>query len=454
MRLGALLKRRNLTEGVIWQQLLLFAMPLLFTNFLQQLYNAADLLIVGRYAGKEAMAGVGATGSVSVMLIGLFMGLATGVSVLVAQTYGGGDYESLYHIVHTAHAVAILSGLFLTVLGWLTTPFLLQLMQTPADIMEGATAYMRLFFLGVIPLMLYNVGSGILRATGDSQRPFVFLLISASGNILFDFIFVKYLGWGIQGAAWATVLAQTLAALAVLFTLVRSDQPFRLFPRDIKISWEHLRNIVRVGLPAGLQSVVISISNVLIQSKINSFGSDAIAGIAAAGRIDGFIFTGLQAIAMAATTFAGQNLGARKYARVKRGARSAVGLVAVTAFFFSALVLIFRLPLISLFNRDPEVQYYGLRMMLFLASSYWIFGISEVFAGFVRGSGKSLPPMLIALVAMCGLRILWLYIALPLWPSIDVVILSYPISWTLTFIANFIYFKFGKWLPREAIIEG
>ncbi|MDO5733592.1 MAG: MATE family efflux transporter [Eubacteriales bacterium] len=449
MRLGFRLKRSNLTEGVIWKQLLLFALPLLLTNFLQQLYNAADLLIVGRYAGKEAMAGVGATGSVSMMLIGLFMGLATGVSVLVAQFYGGEDYDSLYHTVHTAHAVALASGLLLTVAGWFLAPTLLELMQTPEDIMQGATAYMRLFFLGIIPLLIYNMGAGILRATGDSQRPFIFLLISATGNIIFDFIFVKYWNWGIKGAAWATVLSQTIAALAVIVTLVRSDEPFRLFLRDIRINFDFLQRILAVGLPAGMQSVVISLSNVLIQSKINSFGSDAIAGIAAAGRIDGFIFTGLQAISLAATTFAGQNLGAGLYRRLKQGAKSAVALVSGIAFVLSAMVLTFRHQLIGVFNSDPNVQYYGLRMMLFLASTYWVFGISDVLAGFVRGTGKSLPPMIIALVSMCGLRILWLYIALPLWDSIDVIILSYPISWSVTLIANFIYFKFGKWLPKE-----
>ncbi|MDO5738082.1 MAG: MATE family efflux transporter [Eubacteriales bacterium] len=453
MRLSTLLQRRNLTEGVIWKELLLFALPLLLTNFLQQLYNAADLLIVGRYAGKQAMAGVGATGSVSVMLVGLFMGLATGVSVLVAQASGGEDYEGLYHIVHTAHAVALLSGVFLTVAGYLATPHLLHLMGTPADIIDGATSYMRLYFIGVTPLLIYNVGGGILRACGDAQRPFIFLLISATGNIVFDFIFVKYLGWGIVGAAWATVLSQTIAAVAVVITLVRSDEPFRLFLRDIKINFDYLKQIIKLGVPAGMQSVVISVSNVLIQSKINSFGSNAIAGIAAAGRIDGFIFTGLQAIAMAATTFAGQNLGAKRYSRLRPGLKSAMGIVAVTALISSSFVLIMRKQLIGIFNSDPDVQYYGLRMMLFLASSYWIFGLSEIFAGFIRGSGKTMPPMLIALISMCGLRILWLYIAMPIWQSIDVIILSYPISWTLTFIANSLYFKFGKWLPQEAKME-
>ncbi len=442
-------RNTNLTQGVIWKQLLLFSIPLLLTNFLQQLYNAADLLIVGRYAGKEAMAAVGATGSVSMMLIGFFMGLATGVSVLVAQYYGGEDFENLYHAVHTAHAIALGSGVILTVAGWFLTPVLLELMQTPADVMPGAVAYMRIFFIGVIPLMLYNMGAGILRAVGDSTRPFIFLVISAVTNIIFDMIFVKYLAWGVRGAGWATVIAQIVAALATLHSLRHSAAPYRLFLKDIKVNFAMLQRVVSVGVPAGLQSMVISLSNVLIQSKINSFGSDAIAGIAAAGRIDGFIFTGLQAIALATTTFSGQHIGAGLYDRLKKGARSAASLVVAISLSLSAVVYLFRHSLIGIFNSDPNVQFYGLRMITFLAASYWIFGLSEVISGLVRGSGKTLPPMIIAITTMCGLRILWLYIALPIWNSIDVIILSYPISWSLTLLANFLYFKFGNWLPKE-----
>ena len=309
--------------------------------------------------------------------------------------------------------------------------------------------YVRVYFGGLSASLLYNIGAGILRAVGDSTRPFIFLVISAVTNIIFDMIFVKYLAWGVRGAGWATVIAQIVAALATLHSLRHSAAPYRLFLKDIKVNFAMLQRVVSVGVPAGLQSMVISLSNVLIQSKINSFGSDAIAGIAAAGRIDGFIFTGLQAIALATTTFSGQHIGAGLYDRLKKGARSAASLVVAISLSLSAVVYLFRHSLIGIFNSDPNVQFYGLRMITFLAASYWIFGLSEVISGLVRGSGKTLPPMIIAITTMCGLRILWLYIALPIWNSIDVIILSYPISWSLTLLANFLYFKFGNWLPKE-----
>ena len=440
----------NLTEGVIWKQLVRFAIPLLMTNFLQQLYNAADLMIVGRYAGKLSMAGVGATGSVSFMLIGLFMGLATGASVIVAQHYGAGDNRNLAYAVHTAYALALVSGLVLTVAGWFLAPTLLTAMKTPADVFPFAVTYMRIFFLGIVPLMVYNMGAGILRSVGNSKSPFIFLLISSILNIALDLIFIRVFDMGIAGAAWATVIAQIVSMILVTINLMNSTGAYRLFLRDIRLHKDVIGRIVNVGIPAGMQSVVISLSNVLIQSKINSFGPNAIAGIAAAGRVDGFIFTGLQAFALAATTFSGQNLGAKLYDRLRRGAKSALILVVLTALSLGAIIILVRYPTVGLFTEDPEVVEIGVRMIMTLAPAYWIFGMSEVLGGFIRGAGKAVIPMSITIFTMCGLRMVWLYAVLPLWRSIDVIMLSYPISWTLTFTMMALFFRFGKWLPDDA----
>lgn len=446
-------KSVNLTEGNILKQLLLFSIPLLLSNLLQQLYNTVDLLIVGRYAGKAAMAGVGSTGALCNMLVGLFMGIAMGTSVKTAQYFGAEDYDGLYKTVHSAIGLALSSGAVLTVLGIAAARQLLIMMKTPTDVMPEALIYIRIFFIGIIPLLVYNVGAGILRAAGDSQRPFNFLIVSAVSNILLDLIFVKKLGMGAGGVAAATVISQVISMVLVIVTLVRSTTPYRLFLKDIKVHIKEAEEIFSIGVPAGLQAVVISLSNVLIQSKINGFGSDCVAGISAASRIDGFIFAAFQAVALAMTTFAGQNLGAKKYRRLHKGTRIGIGLAMAVAAVLAALTMIFLKPLLALFNDDPAVIAYGIRMVRVLAPTYIIFSASEVLAGVIRGSGKALPPMLSAMINMCGMRMLWLYAVLPFRYSIDTVVLSYPVSWVLTLTSNLLYYRLGRWLPGKKTLK-
>ncbi len=439
----------NLTEGVIWEQILFFAIPLFLTNFLQQLYNAADLVIVGQFAGKEAMAAVGATGSISNMIIGMFMGLATGCSVVIAQKYGAGDYKGLYRAVHSAYCIAILGGIVLTIVGVIFTPNFLGWMGTPVEIIDDASKYMRLIFAGMIPLLMYNIAAGILRAVGNSRSPFFFLAFSVTCNIAMDLLFVAGFKMGVLGAALATFIAQLLASLFITWHLCRRDTAYRLHIKQIRLYRDVVRQIISIGIPAGLQSSVISLSNVLIQTEINSFGPNAIAGIAAAGRIDGFNFTALDAFAMAATTFSGQNLGAGLYDRVKKGARVSIGIVVLVSVTISAIAIIFVYPLLGLFNQNAEVLEYGANFMLVLAPFYWILGISQVMTGFVRGAGKSVLPMISALTGMCVLRMIFIYGMLAVWHNVRVIAWAYPFSWFITFSINFVYYMWGKWMPKK-----
>ncbi|NLC26823.1 MAG: MATE family efflux transporter [Fastidiosipila sp.] len=436
-----------LTEGTIWKRLLIFALPLMLSNFLQQLYNTADLLIVGRFAGTQAQAAVGATGALANMLVGFFVGLATGCAVVVAQMYGADDDDGLYRMVHSSMSIALTSGVLLTVAGFIFSTPLLRLMNTPPEIIADTSIYLRIFFAGSIPALVYNMGAGILRSVGDSRRPFYFLAVSSIANILLDLLFVGAFKWGVQGAAWATVISQILAAALVLVSLIRTESSFGLNLRDIAFHGPIGVRAIKIGVPAGFQSVLISGSNVVIQTAVNGFGTAAVAGFASAGRIDGFVWVSLNAISLAMMTFMGQNLGAGKIERVKKGLRQGIILVLIIAGSLSVFFLILSKPLANIFNPDPEVSQYIRQVMLYILSMYWLFGINEVFGGALRGVGHSLVPMLVTLICMSGFRVIWIYGILPLNNSFDFMLWAYPLSWILTFIAYLIYVKKVDWLP-------
>lgn len=442
-------KNLSLTTGSILSGIIYFAIPILLSNFLQQLYNTADLMIVGKFAGKNPMAAVGATGQIANLLIALFLGLTTGASVVVAQLFAAEDRENLQKSIHTSYAIAIAGGVILSVIGILISPKLLEMLNTPAEIMDDAAAYMRIFFLGVTPLLIYNMGAGILRSVGDSRRPFNFLCISAIVNIVLDLVFVAGFKMSAIGAGWATFCAQVAAAVLVTYNLVKSERIFKLKIKNIKFDKVMLNTIFKIGIPTGIQSAVISFSNVLIQAKVNAFGPDAIAGLAAETKIDGFIFMSLQAIALAATTFAGQNYGAKKYERIRHGVKVSIGLVIGLAAILSVIGVIFAEELIGVFNKDPAVIKYGADCLYILSTSYWVYGVSEIFGGFIRGAGKAVPPMIISMLSMCGLRMVWIFTALEIWPNINIIYLSYPISWVVTCILTALYYFFGKWRPEE-----
>lgn len=442
-----------LTEGTIWRKLLIFALPLMLSNFLQQLYNTADLLIIGRFIGTEAQAAVGATGSLSNMLIGFFIGLSTGCAVVVAQMYGAEDEDGLYRMVHSSMSIALVSGVVLSVAGlFLSTP-LLRLMNTPEEILADASVYLRIFFAGSIPSLLYNMGAGILRSVGDSKRPFYFLAVSSITNILLDLLFIAVFGWGVAGAAWATVISNIIAAVLVMMSLSKTDESYKLYLRDIAFHGPVGKRALKIGVPAGLQSVLISGSNVIIQTAVNGFGTLAVAGYAAAGRIDGFVWVTLNAVALAAMTFMGQNIGAGKIERAKKGLRQAIILVVIVSGGLGAFFLIFAGPLAALFNPDPAVTFYIRRVMLYILSIYWLFGINEVIGGALRGVGRSMVPMLVTLICMSGFRVFWVYVILPLNRTFDFMLLAYPLSYVLTIIVYLIYMKRVDWLPKREEIE-
>ena len=442
-----------LTEGTIWKKLLIFALPLMLSNFLQQLYNTADLLIVGRFIGTEAQAAVGATGSLSNMLIGFFIGLSTGCAVVVAQMYGAEDEDGLYRMVHSSMSIALVSGVVLSVAGFFLSTPLLRLMNTPEEILADASVYLRIFFAGSIPSLLYNMGAGILRSVGDSKRPFYFLAVSSITNILLDLLFIAVFGWGVVGAAWATVISHIIAAVLVMMSLSKTDESYKLYLRDIAFHGPVGKRALKIGVPAGLQSVLISGSNVIIQTAVNGFGTLAVAGYAAAGRIDGFVWVTLNAVALAAMTFMGQTIGAGKIERAKKGLRQAIVLVVIVSGGLGAFFLIFAGPLAALFNPDPAVTFYIRQVMLYILSIYWLFGINEVIGGALRGVGRSMVPMLVTLICMSGFRVFWVYVILPLNRTFDFMLLAYPLSYVLTIIVYLIYMKRVDWLPKREEIE-
>lgn len=443
----------NLTEGVIWKSLLSFTLPLLLSALLQQLYNTVDLLIVGRFAGKIDMAAIGASGAITVLVVALFMGLSTGASVLVAQHYGAKDRAALSKVVHTNFAIAIYGGLVLTIFTVILTPQFLSMIDTPPEVMGPAVRYMRILFAGLIPVMVYNMGSAVLRSVGDSVRPFNFLAIAAGLNIVLDLIFVGAFKMGAVGAGIATVLAQSVSGILVLLSLLKTTDIYRLRMKRIRFHKESLERIVAIGLPAAVSGGLISLSNVIIQAQINVFGAQAIAGVAAASRVDGFVFTSLEAFALAITTFVGQNIGAKKPKRLKSGIITALVMTLLFVASVSSILVIFRTPLMKIFTSEKDVIFYGTKMIVILAPFYVIFSVTEVLSGAIRGSGTAVPIMIITLIGMFIIRLGWIFTAMPMYKTIDIICWSYPISWVFTCILTLIYYFKGKWRKNMDVPE-
>lgn len=443
----------NLTEGVIWKSLLTFTLPLLLSALLQQLYNTVDLLIVGRFAGKIDMAAIGASGAITVLVVALFMGLSTGASVLVAQYYGAKDRAALSKVVHTNFAIALYGGLVLTIFTVIFTPQFLAWIDTPPEVMGPAVRYMRILFAGLIPVMVYNMGSAVLRSVGDSVRPFNFLAIAAGLNIVLDLIFVGAFKMGAVGAGIATALAQSVSGILVLLSLLKTTDIYRLRMKRIRFHKESLERIVAIGLPAAVSGGLISLSNVIIQAQINVFGAQAIAGVAAASRVDGFVFTSLEAFALAITTFVGQNIGAKKPKRLKSGIITALVMTLLFVASVSSILVIFRTPLMKIFTSEKDVIFYGTKMIVILAPFYVIFSVTEVLSGAIRGSGTAVPIMIITLIGMFIIRLGWIFIAMPMYKTIDIICWSYPISWVFTCILTLIYYFKGKWRKNMDVPE-
>lgn len=442
----------QITEGVIWKQLLFFFFPILFGTFFQQLYNTTDAVIVGNFVGKEALASVGGPAATIInLLVGFFVGLSSGATVIISQHYGAGDRQKVSDSVHTSIALALAGGAAMMVIGIAAARFSLEAMATPVDIMEPSLIYMKIYFCGIIPSMIYNMGSGILRAVGDSKRPLYFLVASCFINIGLDLFFVVTLKMGVAGVAFATILSQAISALMTIIALIRTADSYRLFLRKIRFHKQLLFSIIKIGFPAGLQSAMYSISNLLIQSSINSFGTDTVAAWTAYGKVDGIFWMIMGAYGVSITTFAGQNYGAGKYDRIKKSVRVCLLLAAVTSVLLSGVVLGFGGSILLLFTRDANVIRICMGMMRVVSPAYITYICIEILSGTCRGCGDSFIPMLLTCFGVCILRIVWIFTAVPYSHEVSTVVFSYPLTWTITSVLFLIYYKKGKWLQKDTL---
>ena len=435
-----------MTQGIIWKKILLFSLPLLLGNVFQQLYNTVDSVIVGNYIGGDALAAVGTSGPIINLLVGLFMGIATGAGVVIARYFGAQDSEAVHDAVHTTLAATFLGGLFLTVVGVLLSPAVVRLIGVPENIMSDSIDYLRIYFGGIIAMMTYNMGAGILRAVGDSKTPLYFLIISSIINIILDMLFVIIFDMGVAGVAWATLIAQAVSATLIIITLCHVNTSYRVTLSHIRIKLSYLKEIIRIGLPSGLQNAIISMSNIVVQSYINSFGSAAIAGYSTYGKVDAFALMPVMSLSMAITTFTSQNIGAREFDRVRKGVKTGLLMSCGTAFVLTSLVVVFARTLLGIFTDDQQIIEYGLLTMTYQAPFYLVLGLNNTLAGILRGAGKASVPSLIMAANMCGVRILWLSILMPIFNSIIVVYLAFSVTWTTTGLCLIWYYKRSRWL--------
>ncbi len=446
------LKNRDtdMCNGPIFGKMVLFALPIMAMNILQLMFNAADMVVVGRFSGKEALAAVGATGSIINLIVNLFMGLSVGTSVIVAQDYGAGRPDAVSRSVHTSIAISIIAGIFVMVLGLFLCNPLLSIMGTPSDIIDLSALYMRIYFFGVPASMVYNFGSAILRAVGDSRRPMYYLLIAGVVNVVLNLFFVIVLHMSVDGVAWATIISQYLSMVLVLLCLIRSkEESLRLTLKKMKIDGRKLKQIIRIGLPAGLQGLLFSISNVLIQSAVNSFGSAMVAASSAAGNIEGFVATSMNAYYNAAITFTGQNMGAKKYDRIDKVAKICILLIIVTWIVLGGLTMLFSKPLLTIFSSDPEVIRLGMIRINVLMITYFTCGIMNVFPGLTRGMGFSILPMICTLVGACLMRIVWLVTVFAWFPTVMMLFACYPVTWALAGIGQVVSYFYARKKVRQ-----
>ncbi|MBQ9197174.1 MAG: MATE family efflux transporter [Clostridia bacterium] len=440
----------GITEGVIWKQLLKFFFPILLGTFFQQLYNTADAIIVGKFVGKEALAAVGGgTGTLINLIVGFFVGLSSGATVILSQYYGARNQKQASRTVHTAIAMAVAGGVVIMIVGLSISPVILRWMSTPEDVFDLAVTYTRIYFCGMIPSLIYNIGSGVLRAVGDSRRPLYFLIVSCMVNIVLDVALVLGFEMGVAGAALATILSQLCSAVLVIITLLRSPHPLRLDVKQIRLHGDLLRSVVRIGLPAGLQSVMYSLSNLVIQAAINGFGTDLMAGYTAYSKMDGLFWMTINAFGVSITTFVGMNFGAGRFDRVKKSVRVCLLMAAGGTLALSAFLLLLGKPLFHLFTDEEAVIAQGLIVQRFLVPTFITYVCIEVFSGALRGAGDSLMPMIMTLLGVCVLRVIWVKLIAPMRPDSFLFMLScYPISWVLTSILFVIYYLTGSWVKR------
>lgn len=438
--------RNSLTEGSIWKRMLLFALPVLLGNVFQQFYNAFDSWTVGNFLGDDALAAVSSSGSLIFMMVGFFNGVAMGAGVIIARYYGARDYEAMRKAIHTDVAFGLTSGVVLTVAGVIFTPTILQWMGTPTDVLPQSVTYFRYYFCGAIFTVMYNIFVGILHAVGDSRHPLYYLMISSAVNVVLDLLFVGVMHWGVGSAALATTISQGISAALCCVRLMRCDTPYRLKLKAIRYHWSSFKQIISYGLPSGIQNSVIALANVVVQTNINSFGKAAMAGCGAYSKLEGFAFLPITCFTQALATFVGQNLGAHKYDRVKKGVVFGIVCSAVLAQIIGVLMYVLAPPLIRLFNDQPEVVDFGTRHIRNISLFFSLLALSHCIAGILRGAGKANVPMFIMLGCWCVLRVTYITVALRYWNQLETVSRAYPITWSCSSILFLIYFLKADWI--------
>lgn len=442
-------EKHDLTRGSILGKLALFFFPILFGMLFFQLYNTVDAIVVGRCLGPAALAAVGGSPAVITnLVIGFFTGLGTGATVVISQYYGARDEENLKRAVHTILFFCFAAGLVLTGFGWLTAPWSLEAVKTPADILPESALYLRIYYLGATGMLLFNIGSGILRAVGDSRWPLIFLGVCCLLNIALDLLFVAVLPWGVAGAAAATVISLGVSALLLLVHLSRADGPWRLRVSDLRIAPSALRRILNLGVPAALQGSMYSLSNLILQAAVNNFGTVTVAAWTALGKFDALFWVTSNAMGTALCTFVGQNFGAGKYERMRKGVRQwLLTDIGVTA-LLSTLLLLLAPVMLRMFSDSAEVIDLARHLMWYFAPFYVVWVFIDILSNALRGAGDSVRPMIISLVGVCLLRVLWVIFVVPYWNTIECVSISYPFTWCVTALAYLIYYRHSPWLDR------
>lgn len=443
------LAARNITEGVIWKQLLFFFFPILLGTFFQQMYNTADTIIVGRFVGTRALAAVGSTAALLNLLNGFFLGLGSGATVLLSQFFGAGDRQGVRSAIHTGIGLALILGALITVLGTTLGQEVLRLSNVPENCFEDAVLYTKIYFSGAVASMVYNMGAGILRAMGDSRRPTIFLIITCFLNIAADLLFVVVFKMGVAGAALATVCSQIISAALMISVLYRLPEGMEFRFRNIRMEPRLLRRILYVGVPAGLQLVTFDFANVLIQSGINSFGDVTVAAWTAYIKTDAITWMISGAFGVSITTFVGQNFGAQKYHRIRRGVWVCMAMSVGLVGSLSALILYFRHAILGIYVTDPEVISLGARILMWTLPFNFVFMPVEVFAGTMRGTGYSLVPTVITCLSVCLFRVLWLLIVVARYHTVKMLAICYPISWVICATVFYIAYLRGNWLTKR-----
>ena len=446
---GKVVKGNRITEGSIFGQLLLFFFPILFGTFFQQLYNTADAMVVGRFVGKQALAAVGGSTSTLInLLVGFFVGLSSGATVVISQFYGARKADKVHWAVHTSIAFSVIGGIIFMIVGLVGSPWALETMKTPEDVMGHAVVYIRIYFLGIIVNLVYNMGAGILRAVGDSRRPLYFLIASCFTNIILDVLLVAVLRMGVAGAALATITSQLLSAILVVRALMKTDDMYKLEWKKVRIDQRMLQRIVRIGIPAGMQSVMYNISNVIIQAGVNTLGTDNVTAWATYGKVDGLYWMMINALGISATTFVGQNFGAGRLDRVRKGAGACMVIGVVLTASVGVVLYNGGHLLVELFTTDQQVQAISMDLLHFMVPTFITYIAIEILSGTLRGVGDAWMPLIITGIGVCAVRVLWIMFVLPHYHTIIGAAFCYPLTWSLTTVAFVIYYYIFSSLRR------